>query len=114
MIKITISEKDIFERSNDFELGEFVRAKYWELKNVQEGYSDLGKLLAKKLSRGNNSIDNAENQNQSSSTQLCSKDRCVICGDESPYLVSTHIDLRIGYVEGGGQGCFQPHTCKAI
>jgi hypothetical protein len=39
-------------------------------------------------------------------------DKCVICGKESPYPISTHIDMRIGYVEGGGQGCFQPGLCK--
>jgi len=36
-------------------------------------------------------------------------DKCVICGKDTPYDVTTHIDYRIGYVEGGGQGCFQPH-----
>jgi DNA-directed RNA polymerase subunit RPC12/RpoP len=38
-------------------------------------------------------------------------DKCVICGKETPYLRSTHIDLREGYVEGGGQGCYQPNIC---
>lgn len=33
------------------------------------------------------------------------KDLCVICGKESPYEYSTHIDLRYGYVEGVGQLC---------
>lgn len=33
-------------------------------------------------------------------------DNCVICGRKSPYTVDTHIDMRIGYVEGAGQGCF--------
>jgi hypothetical protein len=41
-------------------------------------------------------------------------DKCVICGKESPYLKSTHIDLRTGYVEGGGQGCFQPNGCDKV
>jgi hypothetical protein len=41
-------------------------------------------------------------------------DKCVICGKESPYLRSTHIDLRTGYVEGGGQGCFQPNLCDRV
>jgi hypothetical protein len=39
-------------------------------------------------------------------------DKCVICGKETPYLRSTHIDLREGYVEGGGQGCYQPNICE--
>jgi len=29
-------------------------------------------------------------------------------------LRSTHIDLRTGYVEGGGQGCFQPNNCDRV
>jgi len=39
-------------------------------------------------------------------------DVCVICGKQSPYKRSTHIDHRIGYVEGAGQGCFEPHMCS--
>lgn len=33
-------------------------------------------------------------------------DECVICGRQSPYRIDTHIDYRVGYVEGVGQGCF--------
>ena len=40
------------------------------------------------------------------------KDKCVLCGKETPYDFETHIDYRIGYVEGGGQGCFEPHMCS--
>lgn len=36
------------------------------------------------------------------------REHCVICGKETPYLISTHIDYRIGYVEGVGQLC---RTC---
>jgi hypothetical protein len=39
-------------------------------------------------------------------------DKCVMCGKESPYKMSTHIDNRIGYIEGSGQGCFQPKKCR--
>lgn len=39
------------------------------------------------------------------------KDKCLLCGKETPYYITTHINLRIGYIEGGGQGCFQPQTC---
>jgi hypothetical protein len=34
------------------------------------------------------------------------KDRCVICGDETRYDVSDHIDLRAHYIEGVGQLCY--------
>lgn len=39
-------------------------------------------------------------------------DICNTCGKESPYTVETHIDQRIGYVEGVGQHCFQPKKCS--
>ena len=32
-------------------------------------------------------------------------DTCVLCGNETPYTRSTHIDYRYGYVEGCGQLC---------
>lgn len=32
-------------------------------------------------------------------------EHCVLCGVETPYKRSTHIDLRIGYIEGAGQLC---------
>ena len=33
------------------------------------------------------------------------KDRCVTCDKETLYDNETHIDFRIGYVEGVGQLC---------
>ena len=33
------------------------------------------------------------------------KDICIMCGVETPYDFETHIDLRIGYIEGAGQLC---------
>jgi hypothetical protein len=35
------------------------------------------------------------------------KEICVVCGIETPYDFETHIDYRIGYVEGVGQLCGQ-------
>jgi hypothetical protein len=32
-------------------------------------------------------------------------DHCVLCGVETVYKRSTHIDLRVGYIEGAGQLC---------
>ena len=40
------------------------------------------------------------------------KDTCIICGIETAYDETTHIDMRTGYVEGAGQGCFQPQICN--
>lgn len=33
------------------------------------------------------------------------KDVCVSCGVETAYDVSTHVDMRNGYIEGLGQLC---------
>lgn len=33
------------------------------------------------------------------------KDNCVLCGAETPYDESVHIDYRHGYIEGAGQLC---------
>jgi len=33
------------------------------------------------------------------------KDLCIICGNETPYEFETHIDYRMGYIEGAGQLC---------
>jgi hypothetical protein len=33
------------------------------------------------------------------------KDTCILCGVETPYEFETHVDMRIGYIEGAGQLC---------
>lgn len=33
------------------------------------------------------------------------KERCIRCNAETAYDVSTHIDMRVGYIEGAGQLC---------
>ena len=33
------------------------------------------------------------------------KEKCVMCGVETPYDVSTHVDYRYNYVDGIGQMC---------
>ena len=35
------------------------------------------------------------------------KDKCVNCKRESLYSKETHIDFRIGYIEGTGQLCLE-------
>lgn len=37
------------------------------------------------------------------------KDKCVLCGAETPYEEDVHIDFRLGYVEGVGQLCRACH-----
>jgi hypothetical protein len=78
-MEIKINELEILANPNDYALGELVRQKYWEIKNVSQ----------KKI-----------------------YDDCVICGRQSPYTIDTHVDIRLGYIEGMGQGCFQEKSCK--
>jgi hypothetical protein len=40
------------------------------------------------------------------------KDLCIMCGKETAYDFETHIDYRVGYVEGAGQLCHDCHTGK--
>lgn len=65
------------------------------LKNPND--SQLGELIRKKY------WEQKETENKF--------DKCVLCGKKTPYTQNTHIDYRIGYVEGSGQGCFQPKVC---
>ena len=59
--------------------------------------TELGSLIREKWFEAKRSIEN---------------DHCVICNKTSPYKINEHIDSRIGYVEGGGQSCFQPSICS--
>ena len=45
------------------------------------------------------------------------KEKCVMCGNETQYNISDHIDLRYGYVEGMGQlcsSCYQGSSRSSI
>lgn len=45
------------------------------------------------------------------------KDKCVMCGEETLYDMTDHIDMRYGYVEGAGQlciDCFEPKYKRSI
>lgn len=54
-------------------------------------------------------IQDVEEPNEIS---LSKKDICNICGNDTPYTTETHIDNRIGYIEGAGQGCHSPILCS--
>jgi hypothetical protein len=84
-------------------LGELVRNKFWQDKRDQQGpqFDDEHFGI---------SID--ENGLVTSVNRPDEYDTCVMCGKKTPYLRSTHIDLREGYIEGGGQGCYQPNVCQ--
>lgn len=113
-VNVNLTEQEILEHPNDFDLGGYARQKYWTSKEEFElrAYDDerfvivadenglvTGIHLPKNLPVVDDFTDNGY-------------DKCVRCGKVSPYKTTTHIDLRIGYVEGAGQGCFQPTTCS--
>ena len=35
------------------------------------------------------------------------KDKCILCGQDSSYDFETHVDMRVGYIEGAGQLCIK-------
>jgi hypothetical protein len=140
-IKVTLTEKEILDTPNDSMLGELTRNKYWQARRDHEGpqYDDehFGMVigddgLVKKIVHPYTcSIFGGDTSEidydylvgydhlgcvlkVEEETKEDEFDKCVICGKESPYLKSTHIDLRTGYVEGGGQGCFQPNGCDKV
>ena len=139
-IKVTVTEKEILETPNDFSLGEIVRNKYWQERRNLEGPpiddEHFGIIigedgLVKSIVRPYKcSICNEDTSEvdydylvgydhlgcalKMEKENMDNYDKCVICGKETPYLRSTHIDLRVGYVEGGGQGCYQPNECNKI
>jgi len=140
-IIVKVTQEEILNTPNDFALGGLVRDKYWQEKRNQEGppigdehffldINDDGTV--NKIIRPWECSISGENTKeveydylvgydhlncalkQELSPDPDSFDKCVICGKETPYLVSTHIDMRIGYVEGGGQGCYQPNVCDRV
>ena len=138
-INVNLTEKEILSTPNDSELGELVRNKFWQARRDQEGpqYDDehfgltIGEDgLVKSINRpficsicgGNTSEIDYDYLvgydhlgcvlKEEEEVRPDAFDKCVICGKETPYLRSTHIDLREGYVEGGGQGCHQPSICE--
>jgi hypothetical protein len=140
-IKVTLTEKEILDTPNDSMLGELTRNKYWQARRDHEGpqYDDehFGMVigddgLVKKIVHPYTcSICGGDTSEidydylvgydhlgcvlkVEEETKEDEFDKCVICGKESPYLKSTHIDFRTGYVEGGGQGCFQPNSCDKV
>lgn len=89
-LKIKISEREVLDHPNDTQLGSYVRNKYntAKMSNLEENVLDMGQI-----------------------PDYDSYDKCLICGKESPYKYSTHIDNRLGYVEGVGQLCFSSSEC---
>ena len=137
-INVILTEKEVLDTPNDAMLGSLVRNKFWQARRDQEGpqYDDehfgltIGRDgLVRSINRpftcsicgGDTSdidydylvgYDHLGCVLKEEEVRPDAFDKCVICGKETPYLRSTHIDLREGYVEGGGQGCYQTNICE--
>lgn len=128
-MKVEVSEDEIIKNSNDFELGKLVRQKYWNLRSEVMNNRDehvglvidengmVTQVLTPQLKEINCSIC-GEDISRISEEHLLGGDhlkcvleksneieKCVVCGRDTRYTRGTHIDMRVGYVEGAGQGC---------
>jgi len=83
-IKLYITEEEINSNRNDADLGRLIRKRFWNLKEENEYLKDV------------------------------EYEHCMICGKLSPYTINTKTTDRIGFVEGQGQGCYQPNKCDKI
>jgi hypothetical protein len=90
-IKIKITEQEILDKPNDAELGSYIRRKYLVQQQSMKKEIDI-------LDMGQIPDDEPE--------------RCLICGEFTPYSKSTHVDLRTGYIRGAGQGCYKAVKCE--
>lgn len=122
---ITISEYEILNKPNHYELGEYIHNIYWEMKhNLKNGRPKEQNLMIHNCNicgEDTSKVGNMElighdhiSCHIEGKPNLEDKDKCVICGKETPYLRSTNIYERVGYVEGSGQGCYEPHICGEI
>jgi len=93
MIRITLTESEILATPNVYDLGKLVQDRFWAQKKKAD---DMARIL----------------QETQPEIPFPKYDQCVVCGAESPYTQGHHVDFRIGYIEGGGQGCFQPAECE--
>lgn len=109
-ITFVISEKEIMDNPNDFELGEYVRKKFWDIRNtIDKGNSD-NLYVINYMTEAIKTVELVD----ISETYVTKNgfDKCILCGKESPYRPDDNIDIRFGYVEGTGQTCFQPNICN--
>lgn len=90
-IKIKITEQEILDKPNDAELGSYIRRKYLVQQQSMKKEIDI-------LDMGQIPDDEPE--------------RCLVCGEFTPYTKGTHVDFRVGYIRGAGQGCYKPVKCE--
>lgn len=105
-IKIVLTEEEILATPNYYELGEKVQNLYWnEVRNQKKIQSDYESLS---LITDDEGVIQSVIENNSDEF-----DKCIVCGKDTPYRKSTHVDIRKGYIEGSGQGCYQSNQCNS-
>lgn len=109
-INVTLSEEEILGTPNDMDLGEKVRQRYW-IEKEHESLRDYDDEKFIIVADENGLVTGIHIPSEDPYTHN-GYDKCVVCGKVSPYKTTTNIDLRIGYVEGAGQGCFINGGCK--
>jgi len=92
-MKIQITEQEIMQTPNNFILGELVRKKMWEQKELRKSNSDEHVILE----IGEDGVVNAIRRDE--------LEVCIVCGKQTDVPVSRHVDYRSRYVEGAGQCC---------
>lgn len=108
-IKVYLTEEEIMSTPNDFELGEMIRKKFW-IEKEHDSIRDYDDEKYIVVTDDSGLVTGLHLPHEDEFTSN-GYDKCVICGKVSPYLTTTSIDLRSGYVEGAGQGCFQKNIC---
>jgi len=116
MITVTLTEKEILATPNVYDLGKLVQDRFWTQKKKAD---EMARILQETQAEipfpeyeGEPKPSDVQSLSNEEQLPFPAYDRCVTCGAESPYTQDLHIDFRIGYVEGGGQGCFQPAKCS--
>lgn len=109
-VKITLTEKEILDHPNFYELGEYVNQKMYQEKEFQNHHSNDEKFII--FADDDGLVKGIYVPPIIDYVSEDGYDLCVVCGKKSPYTVETHIDMRFGYVEGAGQGCFKANGCK--
>jgi hypothetical protein len=104
-MEVKVTKEEILNNPNDYELGRLVRQKYWNL-NQQDIIDNPDEHFG--LVIGEDGV--VQKIIRAEQSQNDEYDKCIICGRETSYKRSTHIDLRVGYIEGAGQTC--DGTCR--
>jgi hypothetical protein len=94
--QVIVTEKEILDTPNYFELGKLINNKYWQAKRDSEG---------PQIDDEHFGLTIDENGLVTSINRPDDHEDCVLCGKKTPYLKSTNINFRRGYVEGAGQLC---------